>query len=106
MDQQDDSGVVRVARNAAEVLANEAYVMAMASLKEQIVYQWKECPVRDVEGQRLLLQLAKLAEKFDGILAGYVQSGRLAQHRIDLDNERNESTAARTARTVRRAFSR
>ena len=59
--------------------------------------------MRDIEGQRLLLQLAKLAEKFDGILAGYVQAGKLAQHRIDLDNERNEGLGAKV---LRRSFSR
>lgn len=100
MDQQKDSDAVRVGRNATEVLGNEAYQKAMASLKAQIVEQWKECPVRDVEGQRLLLQLAKLAEKFDGILAGYVQGARLAQHRIDLNNERNESMGAKVMRST------
>ncbi len=98
-----DTDQVRIARLAGDVLENEAYKLAMAGLKEQIVAQWKECPVRDVEGQRLLLQLAKLAEKFDGLLSGYIQAGKLAQHRIDLDNERNESMGARV---MRRAFTR
>jgi len=98
-----DTDQVRIARLAGDVLENEAYKLAMAGLKEQIVAQWKECPVRDVEGQRLLLQLAKLAEKFDGLLSGYIQAGKLAQHRIDLENERNESMGARV---MRRAFTR
>lgn len=96
-----DTDTIRIARNADEVLQNEAYTGAMASLKAQIVAQWKDCPVRDQEGQRLLLQLAKLADKFDGILRGYVEAGRLAQHKIDVSNERNESVAHRI---VRRAF--
>lgn len=98
-----DTDQVRIARLAGDVLENEAYKLAMSGLKEQIVAQWKECPVRDVEGQRLLLQLAKLAEKFDGLLSGYIQAGKLAQHRIDLENERNESMGARV---MRRAFTR
>lgn len=102
MDQQADTDSIRVGRNAAEVLENEAYLKAMASMKAQIVEQWKECPVRDVEGQRLLLQLAKLAEKFDSILAGYVQGSRLAQHRINLNNERDENMGQRV---MRRTFS-
>ena len=106
MDQQTDTDAIRVARNAADVLNNEAYQKAMTSLKDQIVQEWKACPVRDVEGQRLLLQLAKLAEKFDGMLAGYIQAGRLAQHRIDLDAEHNENMAARAARKMGRTFSR
>ena len=98
-----DSDQVQRALNAADCINNPAYQSAMALLKTQIVDQWKDCPVRDIEGQRLLLQLAKLAEKFDGILAGYVQAGKLAQHRIDLDNERNESMGARV---LRRSFAR
>ena len=90
-----ESDQVRVARNASEVLGNEAYQKAMADLKEQIIQQWKDCPVRDVEGQRLLLQLIKLADKFDGMLTGYGEAGNLAQHRVNLDNERNESMAQR-----------
>lgn len=106
MDQQADSDATRVGRNAADVLENEAYRMAMASIQAQIVAQWKECPIRDVEGQRLLLQLAKLAEKFEATLAGYIQAGKLAQHRLDLDAERNENAVARAARAVGRTFRR
>ena len=57
--------------DATQVLDNEAFKQAMTQLKEAVVWQWKECPVRDREGQMLLLQLAK--------------------HRIDLDNLRDES---------------
>ena len=98
-----ESDQVRVARNASEVLNNEAYQKAMAELKAQIVQQWKDCPVRDVEGQRLLLQLVKIADKFDGLLSGYVEAGKLAQHKINLENERNESMAQKI---MRRTFAR
>ena len=43
---------------AAQVLDNQSYKDAMASLKSQVIQQWKDCPVRDKEGQLLLLQLA------------------------------------------------
>jgi hypothetical protein len=91
---------VELARNAAEVIDNEAYKQAMAGLKAQIVAQWKDCPVRDQEGALLLLQLAKLAEKFEGILTGMVQAGKLAQHQINLDGERNESASRKFFRRV------
>jgi hypothetical protein len=48
----------------------------------------------------LLLQLAKLADKFEGILGGMVQSGRLAQHKIELNEVRNESPARKLMRRV------
>jgi hypothetical protein len=106
MDRQAETDAVRVARQAADVLGNEAYKKAMASMKSQIVDQWREAPIRDREGQMVLLQLAKIAEKFEGILAGYIEGGKLAQRRLDLDAERNENAAQRAARKVGRAFRR
>lgn len=91
---------VQRAREAAQVLDNPAYREAMSQLKAQVIAQWKDCPVRDREGQMLLLQLAKLADKFESLLSGMVETGKLAQHRIDLDRERNESTAKRFLRKV------
>ena len=53
---------------AAQILENPAYRAAMDGLKAQIIEQWKASPIRDKEGQLLLLQLVKLADKFDGML--------------------------------------
>ncbi len=90
--------IVQKGLEASQVLDNPAFNEAMTTLKEEIVRQWKDCPVRDKEGQLLLLQLAKLADKFDGILRGMLESGKLAQHQIDLDGVRNESTLRRMIR--------
>lgn len=84
--------------SARQVLDNAAYQAAMTSLKAQVVQQWKDCPVRDKEGQLLLLQLAKLADKFDGILSGMIEAGKFAEHKIDLDAERDESKGRRVLR--------
>jgi len=96
-----DGESIQMAHNAAMVLDNEAYTTAMDSMRVQVVQQWKDCPIRDKEGALLLLQLAKLTDKFDAILRGYVEGGKLAQHRIDLDSERNES---RTRGLIRRVL--
>lgn len=87
-------------QEAAQVLDNEAFKLAMASLKTSVLDQWKNCPIRDTEGQVLLLQLAKLTDKFESILIGMVESGKFAQHRIDIDKLRNESKAQRFMRKV------
>jgi hypothetical protein len=87
-------------REASEVLENEAFKTAMNSLKTVVLDQWKQCPVRDREGQVLLLQLAKLTDKFEGILVGMVENGKLAQNRIDLDAIRDESASRRWVRKV------
>lgn len=88
------------AKEAASVLDNPAFQEAMSQLKSMVVQQWKDCPVRDKEGQLLLLQLAKLSDKFEAILTGMVENGKLAQHRIDLERVRDESIAKRFLRKV------
>lgn len=87
---------------AESVLSNEAYKAAMDGLKAQIVQQWKDCPVRDKEGALLLLQLAKLCDKFEGILSGMIEAGKMAQMRIDLDAERDENKLKKLARKIGR----
>ena len=84
--------------DAARVLESPAFNAAMQMLKDEIVAQWSKAPVRDVEGQRLLLQLHKLANKFEGLLTGMVETGKLAQ--INLDAERDESVARKLFRRV------
>lgn len=87
-------------RDAQQVLDNAAFKLAMETLKESVVKQWRECPVRDAEGQLLLLQLAKVTEKFEGLLVGLVETGKMAQHKIDMDSARNESAARKFLRKV------
>ena len=86
--------------NATQVLENVIFKEAFATLKQSVVDQWKDCPVRDKEGQLLLLQLAKLTDKFESILIGIVETGKLAKHRIDVGNLRDESLGRRIIRRV------
>lgn len=85
---------------AQQVLDNESYKAAMGALREQVIAQWKACPIRDKEGQTLLLQLAKITDKFEAILRGYVEAGKLAQHKIEIDEMREESHIKRGLRRV------
>ena len=87
-------------KEAQMVLDNEAFKAAMGCLKSSVQEQWKSCPIRDREGQVLLLQLAKLTDKFEGLLIGMVQSGHFAQRRIDLDKVRDEPPARQFMRKV------
>jgi hypothetical protein len=86
--------------DATQVLENVVFKEAFATLRQAVVDQWKDCPVRDKEGQLLLLQLAKLADKFESILVGIVETGKLAKHKIDLDNLRDESKPRQFMRRV------
>lgn len=95
----DHKDVLR-GRDAKLVLENPAYQEAMQSMRDDILSEWKKCPIRDKEGQTLLLQLAKLTDKFEGMLNGRVESGKMAQRKIDLDSARDESAVKRFARKV------
>ena len=95
-----DQLTARRGKDAALVLDNEAFKLAMGSLKASVLEQWKACPIRDREGQMLLLQLAKLTDRFEAVLVGMVQNGKLAEHQIDLDALRDESRARRFMRKL------
>lgn len=84
--------------NARLVLDNPVFKDAMKAMQDQIVQQWGECPVRDVEGQKLLLQLHKLSRKFETTLTGLVETGKLAQ--FDLDSLRDESATQKLFRRI------
>lgn len=85
---------------ASQVLDNPAYKAAMEALRAEVVEAWKKCPVRDKEGQVLLLQLAKLTDKFEGVLTGMVEGGKFASRQMELDELRNESAGRKLMRRV------
>lgn len=87
-------------REASAVLENEAFKAAIQGLKDAVIQNWRDCPVRDAQGQLLLLQLMKLTDKFEGLLVGMVETGKIAQRRIDLDSERDETQVRRFFRKV------
>ena len=72
----------------------------MDALRAEVVEAWKKCPVRDKEGQVLLLQLAKLTDKFEGVLTGMVEGGKFASRQLELDELRNESAGRKLMRRV------
>lgn len=87
-------------KEAQQILDSEAFKLAMQSLKTSVLDQWKACPVRDREGQVLLLQLAKLTDKFESILVGMVDNGNFTQRKIELDSMRDEPRARQFFRKV------
>jgi hypothetical protein len=95
-----ENQTVRMGADAALVLDNPAFKLAMEQIKSAVVEQWKNCSVRDKEGQLLLLQMAKLADRFESMLVGTVEAGKLAQHQINLANLRDESAVKKFARKV------
>jgi hypothetical protein len=92
--------VIARGQEAARIIESDVFKLALETLRNSVTEQWKNCPIRDKEGQLLLLQLAKLTDKFEGIFVGLVEQGKMVQHKIDLDDARNEPQARRFMRKV------
>jgi hypothetical protein len=69
-------------QRAAELLHNELMQEALAAIKAEVVKQWTDCPARDTEGKEALWQLNKTAQKFENILRGYIETGKLATEQM------------------------
>lgn len=95
---------VTLGNDAQAVLDNEAFKQAISRMHSEIVKQWENCPVRDKEGQTLILQMKKLAKLFEDNLYGLVRAGEFAQHKLDLEvaRENPRGKVGRYLRTVSR----
>lgn len=80
-------------REAQALLDNPLLKEALDTLRKATVDQWAASDMRDSQGQLLLLQLMKTQDRFEGLLRGIVDTGKLAQRRIDLDALRDEPRA-------------
>lgn len=81
---------VTIGNDALAVLESEAYIEAMKRMHADIVKQWENCPIRDKEGQTLILQMKKVAKLFEDNLHGMIRAGDFAQHKIDLEAAREK----------------
>ncbi len=86
--------------HAAQVLDNPAFNEALRLMREDVTRQWKACPIRDREGQMLLLQAAKLTDKVEATLRGMFEAGKLANAKIDIDGARSEGKIKRALRAI------
>jgi hypothetical protein len=95
-DQQvSDRGV-----EAARILESQVFKDAMEGLKSSVVAKWRAVSSRDAEGLILTHQMMTLAETFESLLAGYVEAGKFANRKLEIDNARSESAAKRIMRRV------
>lgn len=85
---------------AGRVLANPAFNEALRLMQENAVTRWKECPIRDREGQMLLLQAARITDSVVTTLRGMLEAGKLANAKVDIEKARTESKVKRTLRAI------
>lgn len=81
--QESDRGI-----EARMLLDNHLLQAALKAIESEVVEQWAACPARDTEGKEALWQLMKTAQKFRGILTGYVQTGQLAAENMKRFDEK------------------
>jgi hypothetical protein len=76
------------AEHAQRLLSDTLLQDALNAIKAEVVKTWIECPARDSEGKEALWQLAKTADKFEALLKGYVETGKLASANLKHFEER------------------
>lgn len=76
------------AAEAALLLENRLLQDALNAIEKEVFDQWMQCPARDKEGKEALWQLAKTAQKFRGVLTGYIETGKLATAQLSQFEER------------------
>lgn len=69
-------------QEAARLLESDVMREALQALESEIVAQWEQCPARDKEGKEALWQLLKTKKKFERLLLGYVETGKLARENL------------------------
>lgn len=76
------------AEHAQRLLSDQLLQDALAAIKAEVVKAWVDCPARDKDGKEALWQLAKTADKFEALLKGYVETGKLASANLKAFEEK------------------
>jgi len=76
------------AEHADRLLNDELLAEALRVIRSEVVRTWVDCPARDHEGKEALWQLAKTVDKFETLLRGYIEAGKLATVNLKAFEER------------------
>lgn len=76
-----DQEAIRKADNAARVLSDPIVKQALEGIRKEIIGQWTATPARDTEGREWIWRHMKVLEKFEGILRGYIENGKVEKLR-------------------------
>lgn len=74
---------------ALQLLENELLKEALDAIDREVMEQWISCPARDKEGKEALWQLIKTSRKFREVLNGYIDTGKLATHKLKQYEEKS-----------------
>lgn len=80
---------------ANALLKSEIYQEAFREVERALIDKWKECPIRDVEGQTSLKMMHKLLSEVRGYIEQVAEDGKMAA--LTLDHERSIKEKAKRA---------
>ena len=83
--------------NARRLLSDKVLQEAIAGIKKEITDQWAATPARDEEGREWIWRHYKVAERFEAMLKGYVEAGRVEAFKVE------QSTMDKAIRWFKRA---
>jgi len=67
---------------AKDILENELYLESWNIVEQALIQKWRDCPIRDKEGQHELKLMLKLLQDAKGHLERVMESGKLAESRL------------------------
>lgn len=80
---------------AKEVLGNEEFQRAFATIEEELTQAWKTSPQRDAEGREKLFLALTMLSKIKAALEQTVDSGKLALLNLQHENPTMQQEARR-----------
>jgi hypothetical protein len=83
------------AEHARRLLDDPLLADAIKTIRDEVVRMWVDCPARDSEGKEALWQLAKTTDKFELLLKGYIETGKLAAANLRAMKEFEEKRGLR-----------
>jgi transposase len=66
-------------RNAQALLDDPLLSKALEAARREIIQMWEETPSRDAEAREWLWKLYQASKRFENILLGHIESGKVAR---------------------------
>lgn len=88
MNDRDLQADIDRAEHANRLLNDQLLQNALKAIKDEVIEAWVACPQRDKEAKEAYWQLAKTADKFEALLKGYIETGKLASANLKAFEER------------------
>lgn len=72
---------------AQSILDSEIYQESVSAVRQAIISQWEQCPIRDQEGQHELKLMLKLLGDLQANLKTVMETGKLAKVQIERETK-------------------